>query len=156
MENEYKMTAAGKERLAEELAYLKAEKRKQMLERVKEARKFCDFAEDTSFKELMEEQAQLEARIKSLERILYKAEILENPSEPSTTITLGSTVTFKELPDGEEETYTIVGKLEADHATAKISVASPLAESLLSYAEGDEVTIDAPDGKMKVKILRVY
>ena len=155
MENEYKMTETGKQKLAEELAYLKEEKRTQLLDKVKEARKFCDFAEDVTFKETMEEQVRLEARIESLERILYNAEILEPAKEPSPIITLGSTVTFIELPNGEEETYTIVGKLEADPATAKIAVDSPMAESLLSYTEGDEVTVDTPSGTIRVKIVRV-
>lgn len=156
MDNEYVMTDAGKRKLAEELQYLKEEKRQRLNEQIKEARKFCDFAEDGSFREMMNEQAALEARIESLEAILYHVEILEPSKEPSPIITLGSTVTFVELPDGEEETYTIVGQLEADPATSKISVDSPLATSLLSHKEGDKIKVQTPDGKIKVKILRIH
>lgn len=155
MAKKYPMTRAGKEKLEEELIYLKENKRKELDEKIKEARGFCDFSEDVSFGEMVNERAALDDRIKSLENMLYNAELIRPEEEASSVITLGNSVTFVELPDGEEETYTIVGKADADPSEHKISNESPIAESLLGHEENDVVFIHTPGGQFKAKIVRV-
>lgn len=97
----------------------------------------------------------LEERIKSLEYIARHIKIVEE-KEDGDTVALGKTVTYVELPDGDEETYTIVGTLEADPFEGKISDESPIAKSLLGKKANDEVLIQTPAGKRKVKIVKVH
>ncbi|MPN47165.1 Transcription elongation factor GreA [bioreactor metagenome] len=73
----------------------------------------------------------------------------------SDEVSIGKTVTFVELPDGDEEEYTIVGSAEADPFSGKISNDSPIAQALIGKVKGDEVTITTPGGDMLVKIVRV-
>lgn len=90
-----------------------------------------------------------------LENMIRNAVIIEEDKENPDVVSLGKSVTFIELPDGEEETYTIVGSAEADPFEGKISNDSPIAKSLLGRRIGDEVTVQTPGGEMLVKIVAV-
>ena len=83
------------------------------------------------------------------------AQIIDNENVDSDEISIGKTVTFVELPDEEEEEYTIVGKAEADPLAGKISNDSPIAQALIGKSIGDIVTIATPGGNMEVKIVDV-
>lgn len=155
LSGKYPMTKKGEEKLKQEIAFLKSEKRKEIAERVKKARSFCDFSEDPEYVAVVEERMSLEERIKSLEYIARHIKIVEE-KEDGDTVALGKTVTYVELPDGDEETYTIVGTLEADPFEGKISDESPIAKSLLGKKANDEVLIQTPAGKRKVKIVKVH
>ncbi|MDQ0161254.1 transcription elongation factor GreA [Bacillus alveayuensis] len=154
-EKVYPMTQAGKEKLEQELEYLKTVKRKEVVERIKIARSFGDLSENSEYDSAKEEQAFVEGRITTLENMIRNAKIIEEDTENSTTVSLGKSVTFIELPDGEEETYTIVGSAEADPFEGRISNDSPMAKSLLGKQVGDEVTVQTPGGEMVVKIVAV-
>jgi len=154
-EKVYPMTQAGKEKLEQELEYLKTVKRKEVVERIKIARSFGDLSENSEYDSAKEEQAFVEGRITTLENMIRNAKIIEEDTENSTTVTLGKSVTFIELPDGEEETYTIVGSAEADPFEGRISNDSPMAKSLLGKQVGEEVTVQTPGGEMVVKIVDV-
>src|SRR3954463_11639920 len=108
------MTQAGKEKLVQELEYLKSVKRKEVVERIKVARDFGDLSENSEYDSAKEEQAFVEQRITQLEKMVRNAVIIENTDTNSNVVSLGKSVTFQELPDGEEESYTIVGSAEAD------------------------------------------
>lgn len=149
------MTQAGKEKLEKELTYLKESRRKELEEEIKHARAFCDFSEDVSFREMMDERMTLEERIQSLENKLYNAVLIIPEEKNSPFVTIGSSVTFIELPDGEEETYTIVGVADADPSEHKISSESPIAKSLLGYEVNDDAFIQTPGGDIKVRIVEV-
>lgn len=149
------MTRMGKEKLEKELAYLSEIKREELGEQIKEARGFCDFSEDASFSEMVDERLALEERIQTIKSMLDRAQVIDPEEATSTTIKLGSTVTFVELPDGEEETYTIVGTADANPSEYTISYQSPIAKSLLGHQENEQVFIQTPAGKMKVKIVHV-
>lgn len=149
------MTRTGKERLEKELTYLKESRRKELEEQIKNARAFCDFSVDVSFREMMSERMTLEERIQSLENKLYNAVLIKPEEKTSSIITNGSSVTFIELPDGEEETYTIVGTADANPSEHKISSESPIAKSLLGYKVNDGAFIQTPGGEIKVKIVQV-
>lgn len=90
-----------------------------------------------------------------LETMIRNAVIIEEDKENPDVVSLGKSVTFIELPDGEEETYTIVGSAEADPFEGKISNDSPIAKSLIGHRVGDEVTVQTPGGEMLVKIVAV-
>ncbi|GMB07534.1 transcription elongation factor GreA [Thermolongibacillus altinsuensis] len=155
MEKEYPMTKAGKEKLEQELEYLKTVKRKEVVERIKIARSFGDLSENSEYDAAKDEQAFVESRIQMLENMIRNAKIIEEDLESSDIVSLGRTVTFVELPDGEEESYTIVGSAEADPFEGKISNDSPIAKSLLGRRVGEEVTVQTPGGEMLVKIIAV-
>lgn len=154
-EKVYPMTQAGKEKLEQELEYLKTVKRKEVVERIKIARSFGDLSENSEYDSAKEEQAFVEGRITTLENMIRNAKIIEEDTENNSTVSLGKSVTFIELPDGEEETYTIVGSAEADPFEGRISNDSPMAKSLLGKQVGDEVTVQTPGGEMVVKIIKV-
>ncbi|HEY4601216.1 MAG TPA: transcription elongation factor GreA [Cerasibacillus sp.] len=151
----YYMTEEGKEKLEKELLFLKTEKRKEVVERIKIARDFGDLSENSEYDSAKEEQAFVESRIAQLEQMIRNAVIIENDNNNSSVVSLGKSVTFMELPDGEEETYRIVGSAEADPLEGKISNDSPIAKSLLGKEVGNEVQVNTPGGEFQVKILKV-
>ncbi|MFX3624502.1 MAG: transcription elongation factor GreA [Ectobacillus sp.] len=155
IEKTYPMTQAGKEKLEQELEYLKTVKRKEVVERIKIARSFGDLSENSEYDAAKDEQAFVEGRITQIENMIRNAVIIEEDAANSTTVTLGKKVTFVELPDGDEETYTIVGSAEADPFEGKISNDSPIAKTLLGKQVGDEVTVQTPGGDMRVRIVSV-
>ncbi|MDQ0231549.1 transcription elongation factor GreA [Metabacillus malikii] len=153
-EKVFPMTKEGKEKLEQELEYLKTVKRKEVVERIKIARSFGDLSENSEYDSAKEEQAFVEGRITTLENMIRNAKIIVGEADTS-TVSLGRTVTFLELPDGDEETYTIVGSAEADPFEGKISNDSPIAKSLLGRKVDEEVTVQTPGGEMLVRIVKI-
>lgn len=154
-EKSYYMTEEGKQKLEEELHHLKTERRKEVVERIKIARGFGDLSENSEYDAAKDEQAFVEARITQVETMIRNAVIIENDDENPDTVTMGKSVTFQELPDGDEETYTIVGSAEADPFEGKISNDSPMAQSLIGHSVGDRVSVTTPGGDLDVKIITV-
>ncbi|TWE02486.1 transcription elongation factor GreA [Neobacillus bataviensis] len=154
-EKVFPMTQAGKEKLVQELEYLKSVKRKEVVERIKIARSFGDLSENSEYDSAKEEQAFVEGRITTLENMIRNAKIIAESEMAADAVSLGSSVTFIELPDGEEETYSIVGSAEADPFEGKISNDSPIAKSLLGKKVGDQVTVQTPGGEMSVRIVSI-
>jgi transcription elongation factor GreA len=154
-EKVYPMTLEGKEKLEKELENLKSVKRKEVVERIKIARSFGDLSENSEYDAAKDEQAFVEGRISTLENMIRNAKIIQEDDMNSDTVQLGKKVTFVELPDGDEETYTIVGSAEADPFEGKISNDSPIAKSLLGHKIGAKVTVQTPGGEMNVKIVEV-
>lgn len=151
----FPMTLDGKAKLENELQELKTVKRKEVVERIKIARSFGDLSENSEYDSAKDEQAFVEGRITTIENMIRNAQIIDAAEAHNGLVTLGNTVTFIELPDGEEETYTIVGSAEADPFEGKISNDSPIAKGLLGHKEGEEVTIQTPAGDMSVKIEKI-
>ncbi|WP_042354973.1 transcription elongation factor GreA [Bacillus rubiinfantis] len=154
-EKVFPMTQAGKEKLEQELEYLKSVKRKEVVERIKIARSFGDLSENSEYDSAKEEQAFVEGRITTIENMIRNAKIIAEDELTGDSVTLGRSVTFIELPDGEEETYTIVGSAEADPFEGKISNDSPIAKSLIGRKVGEEVAVQTPGGEMNVKIISI-
>ncbi|MBP1968747.1 transcription elongation factor GreA [Virgibacillus natechei] len=155
IEKSYYMTQEGKEKMEEELHQLKTEKRQEVVERIKEARDFGDLSENSEYDAAKDEQSFVETRISQVEKMIRNAVIIENDNDNSDIVSLGKSVTFKELPDGDEETYMIVGSAEADPFEGKISNDSPMAKSLLGHEIGTEVAVTTPGGDIQVKIVKV-
>ncbi|MGY0694301.1 transcription elongation factor GreA [Virgibacillus sp. FSP13] len=155
IEKSYYMTQEGKEKLEEELHYLKTERRQEVVERIKVARGFGDLSENSEYDAAKDEQAFVESRITQVEKMIRNAVIIENDNDNPDIVSMGKSVTFIELPDGEEETYKIVGSAEADPFEGKISNDSPMAKSLLGHEIGTEVSVTTPGGDIQVKITKV-
>jgi transcription elongation factor GreA len=154
-EKQYPMTVAGKQKLADELDFLKTVKRKEVVERIKIARSFGDLSENSEYDSAKEDQAFVEGRIVTLESMIRNAVIIEGNEKDNDIVSLGKTVSFIEVPDGEEETYTIVGSAEADPIEGLISNDSPIAKSLIGRSVGDQVKVLTPGGEMDVKITSI-
>ncbi|RHW38623.1 transcription elongation factor GreA [Lysinibacillus yapensis] len=153
-EKQYPMTLAGKQKLEEELDYLITVKRKEVVERIKIARSFGDLSENSEYDSAKEEQGFVEGRITTIESMLRNALIIEESGE-SDVVSLGKTVSFVELPDGDEEEYTIVGSAEADPFEGRISNDSPIAKALLGRKVDDVVKLTTPGGDMEVRIVSI-
>lgn len=154
-EEVYPMTQEGLEKIEKELDELKVVKRKEIVERIKIARSYGDLSENSEYEAAKDEQAFVEGQIAKLENVIRYAEIINPEDYEADEVSLGRKVTFQELPDGDEEEYSIVGKAEADPLEGKISNESPIAKALIGKHEGDEVDITTPGGTMKVKIVKV-
>ncbi|MEC6747564.1 transcription elongation factor GreA [Marinilactibacillus sp. XAAS-LB27] len=155
-EKVYPMTLEGKENLENELEELKTVKRKEVVERIKIARGFGDLSENSEYESAKDEQAFIEGRISTVEHMLANAEIIDNSKSKTDEVSLGRSVIFKELPNGIDEEYTIVGKAEADPFSGKISNESPIAQALLGKKVGEKVEISTPGGSMTVEITKVF
>lgn len=152
---EYPMTQSGYEKLQEELEHLLTTKRPEVVEKIKVARSFGDLSENSEYDAAKDEQGFVEQEITKIEEMIRHAKIIEDTGD-NRTVQLGKTVTFIELPDGDEEQYQIVGSAEADPFEGKISNESPMAQSLLGAHLKDEINVPLPNGSsMKVKIVSI-
>lgn len=155
MTTEYFLTPEGKRQLTAELSYLKNEKQKEINEEIKKHHSFCDFSDNASFDQMLDEQALLQKRINILEDQLAYGKTIPPKKTSEKSIQVGDTVYFKELPAGVEEHYTIVSAPEADLAQNKISLGSPVGQALLNRKIDEVVTIKIPTGEMQVCILGI-
>lgn len=147
------LTPEGREKLEQELEYLRNVKRPQIAEGLKSAIDEGDLSENAGYEESKREQAFVEGRIRVLEAILGNSQVLENTGDHE-TVTLGAQVTIVE--DGSDpEEYQIVGRTEADPLKGRISNESPLGKALIGRRVGDVVKVQTPGGAMHVKIVAI-
>ncbi|MFV0315082.1 MAG: transcription elongation factor GreA [Anaerotignum sp.] len=146
------LTYDGLKRMEEELETLKTVKRKEVAEKIKEARGQGDLSENAEYDAAKEEQAEIEARIVVLEKMLRNAEVIDEEEVPNDVIGLGSTVELYDIEFDETMTYTIVGSAEADPMNGRISNESPVGMALLGQATGAKVSIDTPDGEVAFEV----
>jgi transcription elongation factor GreA len=149
------LTKDGFQKLQDELEYLRTAKRQEVAERLHEAMEGGELIENAEYEAAKNEQAFVEGRIQELEIILAAAHLIDESSAhlDPTLVQVGDTVVIQD-EDGSEEEYTIVGAAEADPRSGKISNESPLGKALLNHHPGDEVTVEAPGGAFKVKVLK--
>ena len=134
---DYILTEEGKQKLEEELHILETERRAEVGERIKVAREFGDISENSEYDDAKNEQAQLEARIAEINRILGDATIVTT-SKRSKSVGIGSVVTV--IMDGKERVFNIVGAAESNVREGKISNESPVGAALLGHKKGDQVS----------------
>ena len=146
------LTYEGLKKLEEELEELKVVRRKEVAEKIKEARGQGDLSENAEYDSAKEEQAEIEARIVVLEKMLRNADVDEVRSD---IISIGCTVTLLDIEFEEEMEYTIVGSAEADPLKGKISNESPVGMALLGHKIGQEVSIEVPSGVVTYKVLKI-
>ena len=153
----FKMSQERLDALKDELYYLETVREKEVAEQIKEARSFGDLSENSEYDEAKTEQGKLYSKIAELKVLIENAEIVDNTDEnvPKDTITLGSIVRVRDLEDGFEESYEIVGSQEANPREGRISDDSPLGRGLHGHRAGDIATIEAPAGALKFKIISV-
>ena len=149
------LTSAGLASLEEELENLKVVRRKEVAAKIKEARAQGDLSENAEYDAAKEEQAEIEARIATIEKMFRNVEVIDEDDLNTGKVNLGNKVTVYDEEFEEEVTYTIVGPAEADPANFKLSNESPLGTALMGRAIGDEVENNAPDGVLKFKILNI-
>jgi transcription elongation factor GreA len=142
------LTPEGLERLKEELQELQTTRRREVAERIKEAREFGDISENSEYDDAKNEQAMLEARIATLEDKLRSASVIDASELSSDVVRVGSQVQVKDAA-GKSSTYTIVGSTEADPSANRLSNESPVGKALVGRKQGDAVTVQLPNGKSR-------
>lgn len=147
------LTEEGLAELKNELSELINVKRPANLKAIKEARALGDLSENADYDAAKNDQAELEGRIKKIEKMLENYEIIEKTT--SDKVGLGSTVEIKYVDDDEIDEYKIVGSQEADPFMSKISNESPIAKALLNRKVGDVVEVDSPNGVYKIQITEI-
>ncbi len=140
------LTYDGLKKMEEELENLKTVRRKDVAEKIKEARGQGDLSENAEYDAAKEEQAEIEARIVVLEKMLRNAEVIDDEEVSNEVVSLGSTVEIYDVEFNETMTYIIVGSAEADPMNGRISNESPVGKALLGHSTGEKITIETPDG----------
>lgn len=150
------LTYEGLQNLEKELQELKTVRRKEVAEKIKEARGQGDLSENAEYDAAKEEQAEIETRIVELEKILRNAQVIDEEEVNVDVINLGCKVKIHDLEFDEELDYAIVGSTETDPTEGKISNESPVGAALIGHKIGDTVEVEVPEGKLKFKILDIY
>ena len=156
MQKDVLLTPEGLEKLKAEIEYLSTDKRREVAERIKEAREFGDISENSEYDDAKNEQAMLEARIASLEEKLRSASVIKASELDSNVVRVGSQVSVKDEGSGKSLKYTIVGSTEANPAENRLSNESPVGKGLLGRKKGDTVKVTLPNGKVReLKITKI-
>ena len=155
MAKQIKLTPQRLSELQEELKYLKTVREKEVADLIKEARSFGDLSENSEYDEAKNEQGKLFSRIAEVEASLENCVIIDEQEISENAVSLGRQVTVEDLEDGTRETYTVVGSQEADPMNGRISEDSPFGKALMGKEKGTEVTVEAPVGTLRYKIVEV-
>ncbi len=147
------LTAKGFADLEEELNELRTTKREENIQAIKEARSHGDLSENSEYDAARDEQAKIEARIQELEYKLEHASIIDSSNKD--TVNVGCDVTILYVDDDEEDTYSIVGSLEADPFENKVSNESPIGAALIGSKVGDIIPVVGPNGTYDIKVLKI-
>ena len=151
--DEILLTAKGFAELEEELDELRTTKREENIQAIKEARSHGDLSENSEYDAARDEQAKIEARIQELEYKLEHATIIDSSNKD--TVNVGCDVTILYVDDEEEDTYSIVGSLEADPFENKVSNESPIGAALIGSKVGDIIPVVGPNGTYDIKVLKI-
>ena len=153
----YKMSTERLQALKDELYYLETVREKEVAEQIKESRSFGDLSENSEYDEAKSEQGKLYSKIAELKDLIENAEIVDNLEAdlPKDSVTLGSVVDVIDLDDNYEQVFEIVGSQEANPREGKISDDSPVGKGLHGHKAGETVSINAPAGELKFRIVSV-
>ena len=141
------LTAEGRQKLVEELAWREGDYAKEIVEDIKEARAFGDHTENSEYDAAKDKQAQNAARIAEIQAILANAQVAATTGD--LTVSIGSTVSLID-PNGEVMEVTLVGTTETNSLEHKISNESPVGHAIIGHGEGDSVEVVTPSGKTRV------
>ena len=156
MARETVLTPQGLEELKTKIEFLRNDRRREVAERIKEAREFGDISENSEYDDAKNEQAMLEARIASLEEKLRSASVIDAKDLSNDVVRVGSVVNVKDETSGKSLQYTIVGSTEANPGENKLSNESPVGKALLGNKRNDIVDVQLPSGKArKLKITKI-
>jgi transcription elongation factor GreA len=148
MQKDVILTPEGLDKLKQEIEYLSTTKRREVAERIKEAREFGDISENSEYDDAKNEQAMLEARIATLEDKLRSASVIDARELTPDVVRVGSQVQVLDAA-GKSLTYTIVGSTEADPSANRLSNESPVGKALVGRKKGDAVVVQLPNGKQR-------
>ena len=149
------MTFAGLRALEDELFDLKVYKRKELAQKIKEAREQGDLSENAEYDAAKDEQRDIEARIEELEKLLKNVEVVGQDEVDADTVGIGSRVKLYDVEMDEEVEYTIVGSTEADALNGKISNESPVGAALIGSKVGETIVVETISGDLEFKILEI-
>jgi transcription elongation factor GreA len=150
------LTPEGLEKLKDELELLSTARRREVAERIKEAREFGDISENSEYDDAKNEQAMLESRIAQLQDKLRMATVIDSKELSTEEVQVGSVVHVKDEKTGKSVKYTIVGSAEANPEESKLSNESPVGRALIGHKRGDEVAVQVPRGPArKLKITKI-
>jgi len=148
------LTRAGYDRLEAEMKHLKTVERPIIITAIAEARELGDLKENAEYHSAREKQGFIEGRVKELEAILGRADVIDT-SKLQGTIKFGATIALVDEDTEEEKTYQVVGEQEADIEDGRLNIASPLARALIGKEEGDSVEVRTPGGVKSYEVLSV-
>jgi transcription elongation factor GreA len=156
MQKDVLLTPEGLENLKKEIEYLSTDKRREVAERIKEAREFGDISENSEYDDAKNEQAMLESRIAALEDKLRSASVINASELSNDVVRVGSVVNVKDEGSGKAAQYTIVGSTEANPSENKLSNESPVGKALLGHKRNEVVGVQLPSGKTReLKITKI-
>ena len=150
------LTYAGLKKLQDELQDLKVNQRREIAQKIKEAREQGDLSENAEYDAAKDEQRDIEARIEQIEQILKNAEVVDEDEVDLDKINIGCLVRVLDIEYDEEEEYRLVGSSEASSLQNKISNESPFGKALIGAKVGDVVEVKAPAGVIKYKVLSIH
>ncbi|ARU61023.1 transcription elongation factor GreA [Tumebacillus avium] len=154
-EKETLLTQGGLMKLEEELDHLKSVKRREVAERIQVAISYGDISENSEYEDAKNEQAFIEGRIMTLEKMLRNARIIREEDVVTGAVGVGTRVVIKDLEFGDVMEYLIVGTAEADPTENKISNESPVGRALLGRVIGDKIEVNVPAGMIEYEILEI-
>ena len=155
MQKDVILTPEGLQKLKDEIEFLSTDKRREVAERIKEAREFGDISENSEYDDAKNEQALLEQRIATLEDKLRSASVIDQSELGSDVVRVGSVVTVEDAKRGSL-TYSIVGSTEADPNANKLSNESPVGKALLGHKRNETVSVSLPNGTVReLKITKI-
>ena len=150
------LTYEGLKKLKDELQDLKVNQRREIAQKIKEAREQGDLSENAEYDAAKDEQRDIEARIEQIEKILKNAEVVLDEEIDLDKISIGCLVRVLDVEYDEEEEYKLVGSSEASSLQNKISNESPFGQALIGAKVGDIVEVEAPAGVIKYKVLSIH
>ena len=153
--NQELVTPEGLEKLHKELAYLTEVRRKEIADRIRQAREFGDISENSEYDDAKNEQYLLERRIGELQRKVRNVKVVDPSEAEQDAVDLGTRVTLRVVDGGQERTFQIVGANESDPGSGKLSHASPVGRAVLKKKVGEKVTVSTPRGATEYEIVNV-
>ena len=150
------LTPQGLEDLKQKIEFLSTERRREVAERIKEAREFGDISENSEYDDAKNEQAMLERQIMELEEKLRGAQVIDETAVSTEAVSVGTTVHVKDQKTDKSTKYKIVGSAEANPSESKLSNESPVGKALLGHKRGETISVPVPRGPArKLKITKI-
>src|SRR6476659_3247907 len=149
------LTPEGLSNLKSELDHLATTRRREVADRIREAREFGDITENSEYDDAKNEQALLEHRIARLKEQLRAARVIDPKDIGTDVVSVGTRVRVKDVDHGDVDTYEIVGSAEADPANSRLSNESPVGRALIGHKKGETVEVAVPAGAIRLKIMDI-
>ena len=155
MAEKKKITYEGLKKLEDELQDLKINRRKEVAEKIKEARELGDLSENAEYDAAKDEQRDIEARIEEIDKILKNVEVVDEDEVDLSKVSIGCKIVLKDLEFDDELTFKIVGSTEANSLKGKISDESPVGKAINGKKVGDIVEVETQEGMIKYQIMQI-